>query len=41
VLKEHLTLANHIFLEKGNIEVLLEALKKIQKYQDSVKKDLK
>lgn len=31
--EEHLTLPNHVLLEEKNIQALLEALKKIQKYQ--------
>ena len=31
--QEHLTLPNHILLEESNIQALLEALKKVQKYQ--------
>ena len=32
--KEHLTVPNHVFLEDTNILALLEALRKVQKYQE-------
>lgn len=34
--KEHLTLSNHTLLEERNIQALLEALKKVQKYQKEI-----
>jgi len=34
--QEHLTLPNHILLNENNIQALLEALKKVQKYQREI-----
>ncbi len=34
--QEHLTLPNHVLLEERNVQRLLEALKKVQKYQKEI-----